>query len=39
VMRYGGQFPWQPDPETYTVTCPDPNVRNKFELRRTPRKS
>jgi uncharacterized repeat protein (TIGR04076 family) len=38
VMRYGGQFPWQTDPETYTVTCPDPNVRNKFELRRTPRK-
>jgi len=38
VMRYGGQYPWQPDPEIYTLTCPDPNVRNKFELRRTPRK-
>jgi len=38
VMRYGGQFPWQSDPDTYTVTCPDPNVRNRFELKRTPKK-
>lgn len=37
VMRYGGQYPWQEDPDTYTVTCPDPNVRNQFELKRTPR--
>lgn len=38
VMRYGGQYPWQTDPDTYVVTCPDPNVRNRFELKRTARK-
>jgi uncharacterized repeat protein (TIGR04076 family) len=36
VMKYGGQFPWQEDPDVTTVTCPDPNVGNKFEIRRIP---
>jgi uncharacterized repeat protein (TIGR04076 family) len=38
VLKYGGQYPWQQDPEVYTSTCPDPNVRNRFELRRILRK-
>lgn len=36
VLQYGGTFPWQRDPDVMTVTCPDPNVLNQFEIRRTP---
>lgn len=38
VLKYGGKYPWQQDPDVYTTTCPDPNVRNQFEFRRIPRK-
>lgn len=36
VLQCGGTFPWQQDPDVYTVSCPDPNVLNRFEIRRTP---
>jgi uncharacterized repeat protein (TIGR04076 family) len=39
VLKYGGQFPWQENPDVMTVSCPDPNVLNQFEIRRIPRKS
>ena len=38
VLQYGGQFPWQENPDVITVSCPDPNVLNQFEIRRIPRK-
>ena len=38
VLRYGGNFPWQSDPDVMTITCPDPNVRNRFEIKRIARK-
>ena len=37
VLRYGGQFPWQYDPDFVTVSCPDPKVVNRFEIRRVTR--
>lgn len=38
VLRYGGQFRWQSDPDVLMVKCPDPSVENRFEIRRTPEK-
>ena len=38
VLKFGGTFPWQSDPDVMTVSCPDPNVVNRFEIRRIPRK-
>src|SRR4030042_1717063 len=38
VLRYGGQFSWQSDPNDIMVKCPDPSVENYFEIRRIPRK-
>jgi uncharacterized repeat protein (TIGR04076 family) len=38
VLKYGGQFPWQDDPDTVTASCPDPEVVNRFEIRRIPKK-
>jgi uncharacterized repeat protein (TIGR04076 family) len=36
VLKTGGAFPWQDDPDIITVSCPDPEVSNTFELRRRP---
>ncbi|MFC2038616.1 TIGR04076 family protein [Chloroflexota bacterium] len=38
VMKYGGQLPWQKDPDVGLVSCPDPDVFNRFEIRRIPKK-
>jgi uncharacterized repeat protein (TIGR04076 family) len=38
VLKYGGTFPWQQDPDVITASCPDHEVVNVFEIRRTPRK-
>jgi uncharacterized repeat protein (TIGR04076 family) len=34
VLKTGGTFPWQADPDVVTVSCPDAEVNNVFELRR-----
>ena len=34
VLRYGGKFPWETDPDFTTVVCSDPNNPVLFELRR-----
>ena len=39
VLQYGGQFPWQENPDVITLSCPDPNVLNQFEIRRVPMKA
>ncbi len=39
VLKYGGTFPWQKDPDVITASCPDAEVVNVFELRRVPRKT
>ena len=36
VLRLGGSFPWEKDPNKTTVACPDPTNPVVFELRRTP---
>jgi uncharacterized repeat protein (TIGR04076 family) len=38
VLQYGGKFPWQEDPDVITVSCPDSNVLNQFEIKRVLRK-
>ncbi|MFC1944361.1 TIGR04076 family protein [Chloroflexota bacterium] len=34
VLRFGGSFPWENDPDVATVACPDPGNPLSFELRR-----
>ena len=34
VLRYGGSFPWEADPDVTTVACPDATNPVVFELRR-----
>jgi len=34
ALLYGAKVPWQTDPDVATVSCPDPDVQNIFELRR-----
>ena len=34
VLAFGGSFPWESDPDTATVVCPDPDNPVVFELRR-----
>jgi len=34
VLRCGGSFPWEKDPNKATVACPDPSNPVVFELRR-----
>ena len=34
VLRYGGSFPWESDPEITTIACPDAANPVVFELRR-----
>jgi len=36
ALQYGATFPWQEDPDVITVSCPDSEVVNVFELRRRP---
>ena len=38
VLQYGGTFPWQEDPDVITVSCPDSEVHNVFELKRRVKK-
>jgi uncharacterized repeat protein (TIGR04076 family) len=37
VLRFGGSFPWEKDPNKATVACPDAENPVVFELRRTSR--
>ncbi len=34
VLRFGGSFPWETDPDVTTVACPDAENPVVFELRR-----
>jgi len=34
VLKYGGSFPWEDDPDKSIVACPDPANPVVFELRR-----
>ena len=34
VLRYGGRFPWEKDPDTAYVACPDHINRCVFRLER-----
>jgi len=34
VLRFGGSFPWEDDPDKTTVACPDAANPVVFELRR-----
>jgi uncharacterized repeat protein (TIGR04076 family) len=34
VMMYGGSFPWEPDPDVFTLACPDAKNQLTFELQR-----
>ncbi|OGN99390.1 MAG: hypothetical protein A2Y89_00510 [Chloroflexi bacterium RBG_13_51_18] len=36
ALSVGGTFPWQEDPDVLTLSCPDYEVNNVFELRRRP---
>jgi uncharacterized repeat protein (TIGR04076 family) len=36
ALQFGATFPWQNDPDVITVSCPDAEVNNVFELRRRP---
>jgi uncharacterized repeat protein (TIGR04076 family) len=37
MMRFGGRFPWQKDPDVILLSCPDVEVHNVFELKRQPK--
>ncbi|MHB0885444.1 MAG: TIGR04076 family protein [Bacillota bacterium] len=37
TMQFGGEFPWESDPERTTVSCPDSANPVVFELRRVKR--
>jgi len=39
VLKTGGTFPWQSDPDVIEIACPDAEVHNVFELRRRIKKS
>ena len=34
VLQFGGSFPWEKDPDSAFVACPDPDNPVVFELRR-----
>jgi uncharacterized repeat protein (TIGR04076 family) len=34
AMRYGAEFPWQKDPDSWVVNCGDTETPVKFEIRR-----
>ncbi|MFC1919527.1 TIGR04076 family protein [Chloroflexota bacterium] len=37
VLQFGGAFPWENDPDTASVACPDPDNPVVFQLRRVAR--
>ena len=39
AMLYGAKTPWQQDPDVYSVSYPDVEVQNIFELRRRVKKA
>jgi len=38
ALRIGATFPWSADPDIVTMSCPDVDVNNIFELRRRVKK-
>jgi len=34
TLQFGGSFPWEKDPDSATVACPDADNQVVFELRR-----
>ena len=34
ALAFGGSFPWEKDPDTAIVVCPDPDNPVTFELKR-----
>ena len=36
VLQFGGAFPWQSDPDSMELCCPDPANPVVFEVRRAP---
>lgn len=34
ALKTGGTFPWQSNPDVVTISCPDGEVGNLFEIRR-----
>ncbi len=34
LLKYGGAFPWQDDPDVVEIACPDGEVNNIFEIKR-----
>jgi len=34
ALRFGATFPWSENPDMFTISCPDADVCNRFELRR-----
>jgi uncharacterized repeat protein (TIGR04076 family) len=38
VMKTGGTFPWQQEPNVVIASCPDAEVVNTFEIRRRVKK-
>ena len=37
ALQFGATFPWQDDPDVITLSCPDHEVNNVFELKRIPK--
>ncbi len=37
VLRFSGSLPWESEPDTVTVACPDAENPVVFELRRLPK--
>ncbi len=37
VLRFGGAFPWETNPDVITIACPDAGNSVVFELRRLPK--
>ena len=35
VLEFGGTFPWESDPDSTTIACPDAQNPVVFELKRT----
>ena len=35
ALKTGGTFPWQRNPDVVTISCPDGEVCNLFEIRRS----
>ena len=38
ALQFGATFPWSENPDVITISCPDGEVTNLFELRRRPKK-